>query len=429
MMDSIPIQPDDPNSNTSAASTTNTNHDRTVSHDFSLMTPTSRGMKRSEREYASFDALPNSNSSLSLADLSVTKSLGRKKTTKKGVLNLFKRDKADDAGSVTGELTTGITQSEEVLLKVKGNLKGNSTFTGLRMIQEICTVNEPVGRPITPSPSMTSLSVIAKNGRLTRSASGSLTFSSKLSSPKLKRNTGNKNSSTWLQTNPVWIMRFSKDGAYMACGKNNGEVDIYQAPKLSDTTSLFDPVPFKTFKDHSLPITDISWSYGNFLLTSSMDNTVKLYHIHHPSCLCTFYHTDSVSSVTFNPNDQDFFASGSLDGRIRIWSITQKKVVHWNETYRVPVTCIAFTKDGSTVVVGTSTGLCIFYDFDGLKYNTQIHISGHKGTKAKDCKITGIENMPKTSSIEEKLLVTSTDSRLRLINVRDKSLHRKYKGT
>ncbi|KAG5459996.1 MAG: hypothetical protein BJ554DRAFT_8018 [Olpidium bornovanus] len=62
-----------------------------------------------------------------------------------------------------------------------------------------------------------------------------------------------------------------------------------------------------------------------------------------------------------------------------------------------------------------------------MKYNTQIHVKASgRGAKAK--KITGIEPMPGTPPGEEKLLITSNDSRIRLYNMRDKSLECKFKG-
>ena len=180
------------------------------------------------------------------------------------------------------------------------------------------------------------------------------------------------------------------------------------------------------FHDHHLPITDLSWSINGFLLTSSMDKTVKLYHMDYQTCLCTFSHPDCVSSVCFHPTDDQYFITGCLDGRVRVWSIQSKKVVWWHQL-KVSVTAVGFTKDGATVIAGTLAGTCIFYDFNGLKYNTQIQLAHSKGFKSKDCRVTGIETIP-SLSVEEKLLISTTDSRIRLINVRDKSIDRKYKG-
>ena len=78
---------------------------------------------------------------------------------------------------------------------------------------------------------------------------------------------------------------------------------------------------------------------------------------------------------------------------------------------------------GKFAVVGTYDGRVIFFSTDQLKYHTTIHVrqSGRgKGTG----KVTGIEPVPG----EDKILITSNDSRIRLYDLRDLSLVCKYKG-
>jgi len=57
-----------------------------------------------------------------------------------------------------------------------------------------------------------------------------------------------------------------------------------------------------------------------------------------------------------------------------------------------------------------------------LKYTTQIHVKSRGRAKGK--KITGIENSP----IEDQVLISSNDSRLRLYHLNDRSLSCKYRG-
>lgn len=53
-----------------------------------------------------------------------------------------------------------------------------------------------------------------------------------------------------------------------------------------------------------------------------------------------------------------------------------------------------------------------------------IHVRSARGKNAQGRKVTGIEPMPG----EDKILVTSNDSRIRLYDLRDLSLSCKYKG-
>ncbi|KAF4517048.1 hypothetical protein B566_EDAN004668 [Ephemera danica] len=114
---------------------------------------------------------------------------------------------------------------------------------------------------------------------------------------------------------------------------------------------------------------------GNyFILSSSMDKTVRLWHISRKECLCCFQHIDFVTAIVFHPRDDRYFLSGSLDGKLRLWNIPDKKV--------------AFA------VVGSYDGRCVFYTTEQLKYHTQIHVRSSRGRNSQGRKITGIEPMP-----------------------------------
>ena len=62
-----------------------------------------------------------------------------------------------------------------------------------------------------------------------------------------------------------------------------------------------------------------------------MDKTVRLWHISRRECLCCFQHIDFVTALAFHPKNDQFFLSGSLDGKLRLWNIPEKKVTLWNE--------------------------------------------------------------------------------------------------
>ena len=89
---------------------------------------------------------------------------------------------------------------------------------------------------------------------------------------------------------------------------------------------LFMDRPFVTYTGHTSDLLDVSWSKNYFILTSSMDKTVRLWHISRLECLCIFQHIDFVTAIVFHPKNDQFFISGSLDGKIRLWNIPDKKV-------------------------------------------------------------------------------------------------------
>lgn len=157
-----------------------------------------------------------------------------------------------------------------------------------------------------------------------------------------------------------------------------------------------------------------------------MDKTVRLWHISRRECLCCFQHIDFVTAIAFHPRDDRYFLSGSLDGKLRLWNIPDKKVALWNEVdgQTKLITAANFCQNGKFAVVGSYDGRCLFYNTDQLKYHTQIHVRSTRGRNKTGRKISGIEPMPG----EDKILVTSNDSRVRLYDLRDLNLSCKYKG-
>uniref|UniRef100_T2MCM9 WD repeat-containing protein 44 n=1 Tax=Hydra vulgaris TaxID=6087 RepID=T2MCM9_HYDVU len=204
--------------------------------------------------------------------------------------------------------------------------------------------------------------------------------------------------------------------------------DLLLAQNVNDESEgPFRAVPFVSYHGHTSDVLDLSWSKNFFLLSSSMDKTVRLWHISRQECLCCFQHVDFVTAICFHPRDDRYFLSGSLDGKIRLWNIPEKKVALWNEidgSGTSLITAANFCQNGKLAVVGTYDGRCIFYDTERLKYHTQVTVRSSRGKNARGRKISGIEPMPG----QDKVLITSNDSRIRLYDLKDHSLYCKYKG-
>ncbi|XP_037824381.1 LOW QUALITY PROTEIN: WD repeat-containing protein 44-like [Lucilia sericata] len=208
--------------------------------------------------------------------------------------------------------------------------------------------------------------------------------------------------------------------------QHSAEEAIAMATAAEKCTGPFMPKSFCTYIGHTSDLLDVSWSKNYFILSSSMDKTVRLWHISRKECLCCFQHIDFVTAIAFHPRDDRYFLSGSLDGKLRLWNIPDKKVALWNEVdgQTKLITAANFCQNGQFAVVGSYDGRCIFYNTDQLKYHTQIHVRSTRGKNRIGRKISGIEPMPG----EDKILVTSNDSRVRLYDLRDLNLSCKYKG-
>ncbi|KPL97557.1 WD repeat-containing protein 44-like protein [Sarcoptes scabiei] len=257
---------------------------------------------------------------------------------------------------------------------------------------------------------------------------------------------------------------YSRNGSLNTCDSHNNSSSSSNSSALAkefykdEDNTLSEEGPlllFTIYRGHTADVLDLAWSKNHFLLSSSMDKTVRLWHITRIECLCTFRHIDFVTTIQFHPRDDRYFLSGSLDGKLRLWNIPDKRVTLWNEvpplsTQRgsnnsnnssesnmIPshglITASSFVQNGKFAVIGTYDGRIIFYTTDQLKYFTQIHVnnknvgsSNQSGAtrRFRSNKVTGIESI----DANNKILVTTNDSRLRLYDLRDLSLTCKYKG-
>jgi hypothetical protein len=103
------------------------------------------------------------------------------------------------------------------------------------------------------------------------------------------------------------------------------------------------------------------------------------------------------------------------------------------------VTSVCFSADGQTVVGGLMNGQVYFYNYEGLKYLTQMDCRNRRGKFKRGSKVTGLtflkneddgSNTPHNYPFNAlpPLLVTTNDNRLRLFSLGDYSLRMKYKG-
>lgn len=110
----------------------------------------------------------------------------------------------------------------------------------------------------------------------------------------------------------------------------------------------------------------------------------------HYNCSIFLFLYDTVTCVQFNPVDDDYFISGSIDGIVRIWTISGCQVVDWTDVIDI-VTALCYRPDGMVrwsnscpfylvdffifnslifflqgAIIGSMTGNCCFYDASGI---------------------------------------------------------------
>ncbi|KAG1362291.1 WD repeat-containing protein 44 [Cocos nucifera] len=169
--------------------------------------------------------------------------------------------------------------------------------------------------------------------------------------------------------------------------------------------------PLHEFHGHDGDVLDLSWSKNN---KTKLPAYGKLDAIAASKCFAT--------AIMFNPVDEDYFVSGSIDGKARIWEVPGCHVVDWIDTREI-VTAVCYWPDGKGIVVGTLTGDCRFYDASDnhLQLEVRVPLLGKKKPPFK--RITGFQFCP---SDHRKLLVASADSHIRILDGID--VVSKYKG-
>ena len=222
----------------------------------------------------------------------------------------------------------------------------------------------------------------------------------------------------------VWTMKFSHTGEYLATAGQDRIVRVWALDREDGARNILKPEPFREYAGHKGDILDLCWSHTDWLLSSSMDKTVRLWYMTMDDCLRIFSHQDFVTAIAFNPVNDKYFLSGSLDGKLRFWNIPDHRVADWVDIGEM-VTAASFNSDGSTAVAGSYKGKCHFYRMDGVRFDyiTHLDVRNTKSNKASGKKITGLSWMP---GDDNKLLVTSNDSRIRVYD--GYTLACKYKG-
>ncbi|KAL6650633.1 hypothetical protein ACP70R_009558 [Stipagrostis hirtigluma subsp. patula] len=257
----------------------------------------------------------------------------------------------------------------------------------------------------------------------------------------------------------IRVIKFSPSGWYLASGGEDCVVRIWQitevetSPKLlyrgedahedvekmkvlktklakgqshalaviPQKTFRISDIPLHEFHGHTSDILDMSWSKSDYLLTSSKDKTVRLWKAGCDGCLAVFKHKDYVTCVQFNPIDERYFISGSIDGKVRIWDVLDKRVTDWADTRNI-ITTLSYQPDGKGFIVGTFTGACRFYDQsdESIQLEKELFVKGKKKSGS-----SRINSVKLCTSDSHRIIITSTDSKIR---VADGDCIQKFEG-
>ncbi|EAY19466.1 beta-transducin, putative [Trichomonas vaginalis G3] len=212
----------------------------------------------------------------------------------------------------------------------------------------------------------------------------------------------------------VWCVAGSSDGKYSASGGEDGQVIIY--------TNDGGLTQLRAFKGHTSDVVMLEFSNDNFLLSCSLDSTVRLWHPTAEKELAIFQHEDAVTAVSFLPTDSSIILAATLGNTVFVWSVRENEVIH-RITFVSPPTAAGFSPDGNYVAIGCLNGFVFVYTMPEFRYVTQF-IAGPRGKKqTSNEKVTSIQFLG-----NEQFLIATNDSRIRLYALENFSVVRKFLG-
>ncbi|OHS98810.1 WD repeat-containing protein 5 [Tritrichomonas foetus] len=215
----------------------------------------------------------------------------------------------------------------------------------------------------------------------------------------------------------IWALATSPDGKYVASGGEDKLVKLF---------SIFDRDPYlkqeESYVGHESDIVHLSWSNDNFLLSSSLDSTVRLWHPTQKNALAVFQHEDAVTSAVFKPRDSRVFVACTFGLSAFIWNIKDNSILQ-TIRFNSPPTAVTFSPDATKIVVGCFNGFCYFYNTNDYSYITQF-IAGPRHKK-----LTSGKKITSILFVQDDLfLVATNDNRIRLYSMQNYSVVRKYLG-
>lgn len=248
----------------------------------------------------------------------------------------------------------------------------------------------------------------------------------------------------------IRALEFNRSGLYLATAGEDAVIKIWEIDvRLSDMRAgiirdageenqtrtsfayISKSVPVKVLKGHTSDITALSWSKNDFLLSASVDKTIRLWHPRAKGCIRRLVLNDIVTCVAFHPIDEQICVSGTADGVLQIWHLKERKCLSSTEVGDLISACL-ITPDGAWALVGTYRGRCLFFGlYDEIqgewqfKHTTQMDVRSRRAKNAEGKKICGFKWY---GTKTDQVMVTSNDSRLRLYQLDDKSVLCKFFG-
>eukprot|EP01121_Diplochlamys_sp_Union-15-3_P020830 TRINITY_DN8248_c0_g1_i1.p1 TRINITY_DN8248_c0_g1~~TRINITY_DN8248_c0_g1_i1.p1 ORF type:complete len:477 (-),score=68.46 TRINITY_DN8248_c0_g1_i1:27-1457(-) len=143
---------------------------------------------------------------------------------------------------------------------------------------------------------------------------------------------------------------------YICSASNDGSVAISEF--INKKLSVV--VKFLAHKENL--ITSFSWSHDHeYLLTCSLDHTVKLWQPYARKKINTYYLGVRLLSVAFNPLNTNQFLVGDIEGNLHLYNVSNSKAQILRKE-NCSITALSMTNDGD-LFVGCSNGNVVIWKY------------------------------------------------------------------
>lgn len=196
----------------------------------------------------------------------------------------------------------------------------------------------------------------------------------------------------------LWTLEFAPAPLNMLATAGQSKI-IYLFELESKSTQ-----PTKQLIGHTDTVTSLAWTKsGKFLISASMDKTVRVWDVGSGLEVKKCLHTDFVTTISSDPNDENYFLSGSIDRKLRLWNLVDSKVVAWTGLPDC-ITSVGFSNSSTAPLAyaGLYSGKVASFNPRTLKIVKEVI----KGPGKKVSSIVGIK--------DQEVLVATNDSRIRV---------------
>ncbi|KAE8631804.1 hypothetical protein XENTR_v10001307 [Xenopus tropicalis] len=163
----------------------------------------------------------------------------------------------------------------------------------------------------------------------------------------------------------VTCLTFTDDSSHIISGAKDSLVLVWSLYSVLQVETSRGPEPRYVWSRHSLPITDVQCGIGGpqaRVVTSSLDQTVKLWEICSGDLLLSVLFDVRIMSVAFDPAEYHLFCGGS-DGviyQVDLYATPEQRERPFHpeqemvfKGHRNQVTCLSVSLDGSMLISGS----------------------------------------------------------------------------